>query len=117
MRKEHWARIISAATQYDTAITLALIEDANKKVCSPNILAFKDCVRNMKLTEQLCMVSSLRTCVALQIAEALKSEVRERAPVPVLKKQLLTLQADLTSAHERLHSTQVWTSLEQDVTL
>lgn len=24
--------IISAATQYDTAITLALIEDANKKV-------------------------------------------------------------------------------------
>lgn len=32
VRKQHWARIISAATQYDTAITLALIEDANKKV-------------------------------------------------------------------------------------
>ncbi|EIE20925.1 hypothetical protein COCSUDRAFT_54279 [Coccomyxa subellipsoidea C-169] len=71
VRKEHWARIISAATQYDTAITLALIEDANKK-----------------------------------IAEALKTEMRERAPVPVLKKQLLTLQADLSSAHERLHTTQ-----------
>ncbi|BDA42480.1 Chlorophyllide a oxygenase, chloroplastic [Coccomyxa sp. Obi] len=71
VRKVHWARIISAATQYDTAITLALIEDANKKV-----------------------------------AEALKSETRERAPVPVLKKQLLSLQADLSSAHERLHSTQ-----------
>jgi hypothetical protein len=32
VRKQHWARIISAATQYDTAITLALIEIANKKV-------------------------------------------------------------------------------------
>ncbi len=50
-----------------------------------------------------------KTFVALQIAEALKTEMRERAPVPVLKKQLLTLQADLSSAHERLHTTQVLT--------
>ena len=32
MRKEHWARIISAATEYDTAITLAQLEAANRKV-------------------------------------------------------------------------------------
>jgi hypothetical protein len=32
VRKEHWARIISAATEYDTAITLAQLEDANRKV-------------------------------------------------------------------------------------
>ena len=32
VRKEHWARIISAATEYDTAITLAQLEAANRKV-------------------------------------------------------------------------------------
>lgn len=32
VRKQQWARIISAATQYDSAITLALIEQANQRV-------------------------------------------------------------------------------------
>ena len=44
---------------------------------------------------------------AMQVEEALTSEVRERAPVGVLKKQLVTLQAEVAAAHERLHTTQV----------
>ncbi len=44
---------------------------------------------------------------ALQVEEALTSEVRERAPVGVLKKQLVNLQAEVAAAHERLHTTQV----------
>jgi hypothetical protein len=43
----------------------------------------------------------------LQVEEALTAEVRERAPVGVLKKQLVTLQAEVAAAHERLHTTQV----------
>lgn len=72
VRKEHWARIISAATEYDTAITLAQLEAANRKV-----------------------------------AEALEdSGMRERAPVGVLKRRLVNLQADVAAAHERLHNTE-----------
>ena len=37
VRKTHWARIISAATEYDTAITLAQLEDANRKVTAQSI--------------------------------------------------------------------------------
>lgn len=37
--------------------------------------------------------------------------MRERAPVGVLKRRLMTLQADVAAAHERLHNTEVSASL------
>ncbi len=47
-----------------------------------------------------------------QVAEALEdSGMRERAPVGVLKRRLMTLQADVAAAHERLHNTEVSASL------
>ena len=43
-----------------------------------------------------------------QVAEALQDRaMRERAPVGVLKRQLISLQADVAAAHERLHTTEV----------
>ena len=33
--------------------------------------------------------------------------MRERAPVGVLKRRLVNLQADVAAAHERLHNTEV----------
>ena len=43
-----------------------------------------------------------------QVAEALEdSGMRERAPVGVLKRRLMNLQADVAAAHERLHTTEV----------
>ena len=43
-----------------------------------------------------------------QVAEALQDRgMRERAPVGVLKRQLMSLQADVAAAHERLHTTEV----------
>lgn len=51
---------------------------------------------------------SLRMALCCQVAEALEdSGIRERAPVGVLKKQLMSLQADVAAAHERLHTTEV----------
>ena len=52
-----------------------------------------------------CVQQSLLLC---QVAEALEdSGMRERAPVGVLKRQLMSLQADVAAAHERLHTTEV----------
>lgn len=39
--------------------------------------------------------------------------MRERAPVGVLKRRLMSLQADVAAAHERLHNTEVSASFEQ----
>lgn len=50
----------------------------------------------------------IKPSVLCQVAEALEdSGMRERAPVGVLKKQLVNLQADVAAAHERLHTTEV----------
>ena len=40
--------------------------------------------------------------------------MRERAPVGVLKRRLLNLQADVAAAHERLHNTEVGTLLREE---
>ena len=51
----------------------------------------------------------VQQCLLLrQVAEALEdSGMRERAPVGVLKRRLMSLQADVAAAHERLHTTEV----------
>ena len=56
--------------------------------------------------QQGCQGGQASTQCMLQVEEALTAEVRERAPVGVLKRQLVTLQAEVAAAHERLHTTQ-----------
>ena len=40
--------------------------------------------------------------------------MRERAPVGVLKRRLMSLQADVAAAHERLHNTEVSCFIETE---